>query len=91
MRSEFRTLNTGVTIQTANPPVENLTEWIDNQIFKNKFTLIVTFRGSWCAQCHRYMKGWSDHVGSFRELGGDVLAICSEDQEISNKTKQVFR
>jgi len=91
MRSEFRTLNTNVSIQSSVPPVDNLTDWIDNQVGKNKFTLIVTFRGSWCAQCHRYMKGWSDHVDSFRELGGDLVAICAEDQEIANKTKQKWQ
>lgn len=52
---------------------------------KDKFLIKVFFRGDWCPWCNAYLKDFDSHIETIRGLGGEVLAITSQE---GNQTKE---
>ena len=51
------------------------------------FTLIAFYRGYHCPKCRAQLRDLEAHLGQFREVGIDVIAISTNTAELAQKTK----
>lgn len=66
-------------VRDTDKPIE-ITDWKQLVNPKDKFTILVFFRGGWCSTCKAHLTSINPHVERIKELGGSVYAISAEDK-----------
>lgn len=69
------------------PTVGGVTWTLQEQKPEN-FTLLVFYRGLHCPVCRSYLRDLQAHLSAFEELGVEVLALSSDNQERATETKE---
>eukprot|EP00123_Amoebidium_parasiticum_P019695 comp30833_c0_seq1/m.47243 comp30833_c0_seq1/g.47243 ORF comp30833_c0_seq1/g.47243 comp30833_c0_seq1/m.47243 type:complete len:197 (-) comp30833_c0_seq1:550-1140(-) len=70
----------------GKPQDQTLDVWFQEEYKKNKFTILVYYRGKWCPYCKSYLLDWEQLLPQINGMQGKVYGVCSETQEDCNDT-----
>ena len=61
-------------------------EWLQSAVTNSKFTVVIFYRGTWCIGCQSYLKSITSLVEAVRNAGGEIYAVCSQQQHEVDQT-----
>jgi peroxiredoxin len=79
------------TLTTRNIKKYSPLEWLEKEIVKHRFIILIYYRGVW-REFLKYLKSMNNIIDTIRRLGGEIFAITSKHTplQISN-TKTMLR
>jgi len=65
-----------------------MAKWVQTITPLSKFTVLFFYRGTWCGNCPLYLRQVNDCMKDIRSMGGEVYAICSQEQQFVDQMKE---